>query len=296
MHHEQDMRYMGALRKVMPITAVTFIVGWLAIAGVPPFAGFWSKDEILLFAWNESPALWAVGLITALLTAFYMSRQVFMVFFGEARWNDAHHDEQHAEDTEEETSGADAEHLPAAHEPVEPHESPWTMTLPLVVLALCAVVGGALNLPFSDEFKVLEHWLHPVVEAGEAHLDVATATKIGLAVVAIIASLAGIALAAAVYLQKRIAPREPEILLRGWGYDDAISAAVDGPLRAGATFAAEVVDEQGIDGAVNGVATLVREGGQRVRVVQNGYVRSYALGIAGGAVALLAWFVSRTSL
>ena len=88
MHDEQDMRRMGALRKVMPITAAAFIVGWLAIAGVPPFAGFWSKDEILAFAYDESPALWVLGLITALLTAFYMSRQVFLVFFGEARWND----------------------------------------------------------------------------------------------------------------------------------------------------------------------------------------------------------------
>ena len=90
MHDEQDMRYMGALRKLMPITAVTFIVGWLAIAGVPPFAGFWSKDEILLSAWRQrTRSLWAVGLVTALLTAFYMTRQVFLVFFGEARWDDA---------------------------------------------------------------------------------------------------------------------------------------------------------------------------------------------------------------
>jgi len=291
MHHEQDMRWMGALKKVMPITAFTFIIGWLAIAGVPPFAGFWSKDEILLFAWNESPALWAIGLVTALLTAFYMSRQVFMVFFGDARWNDARED-QHAEDTDLETSAADAEHL--EHQPVHPHESPWQMTLPLIVLALLAIVAGALNLPFTDDLKILEHWLHPIVEAGEAHLDVATGTKVGLAIVAIVAGLVGIAAAAAIYLQKRVEPREPEILLRGWGYDDAISAAVDGPLRAGATFAADVVDKRGIDGAVNGVAVLVREGGTRLRGVQTGYVRTYALGITVGAVALLAWFVSRT--
>jgi NADH-quinone oxidoreductase subunit L len=296
MHHEQDMRYMGALRKAMPITAITFIVGWLAIAGVPPFAGFWSKDEILLFAWNESPALWAVGLVTALLTAFYMSRQVFMVFFGDARWDQAPaHDAAHghAEDDEDaETPDADV----VAHEPLHPHESPWHMTLPLVVLGGLAVVAGALNLPFTDDLKILEHWLHPIVEAGEAHLDVATGTKVGLAVVATIASLTGIAVAVAVYLQKRIEPKEPDILLRGWGYDDAISAAVDGPLRAGATFAADVVDKKGIDGVVNGVATLVREGGTRLRVVQTGYVRTYAFGIAAGAVALLAWFVSRSSL
>src|ERR1051325_1913841 len=103
MHHEQDMRRMGGLRKYMPITAATFIVGWLAIAGVPPFAGFWSKDDILLAAWDKSPLLWLVGFVTALLTAFYMSRQVYMVFFGEERFE---HEGEHA---------------------VHPHESPWTM-------------------------------------------------------------------------------------------------------------------------------------------------------------------------
>jgi NADH-quinone oxidoreductase subunit L len=86
MHDEQDMRKMGALRKFMPITAATFIIGWLAIAGVPPFSGFWSKDEILLFTLADSPALYVIGSLTAILTAFYMTRQVIMVFFGEARW------------------------------------------------------------------------------------------------------------------------------------------------------------------------------------------------------------------
>ncbi len=90
MHDEQDMRRMGALRKLMPITAATFIVGWLAISGVPPFAGFWSKDEILIASWEKSPALWLVMSIAAFLTAYYMSRLVFLTFFGEARWDDAH--------------------------------------------------------------------------------------------------------------------------------------------------------------------------------------------------------------
>src|SRR5204862_2863910 len=89
MHDEQDIRRMGGLRKWMPITAATFIIGWLAIAGVPPLAGFWSKDEILLYAYSSNKAMWAVGLVTALLTAYYMSRQVFLVFFGEERWRDA---------------------------------------------------------------------------------------------------------------------------------------------------------------------------------------------------------------
>ena len=88
MHHEQDMRRMGALRKLMPVTAITFIIGWLAIAGVPPFAGFWSKDEILLYVYANNRFLYVVGLVTALLTAYYMTRQVIMVFYGKAKWND----------------------------------------------------------------------------------------------------------------------------------------------------------------------------------------------------------------
>ncbi|MEX2100335.1 MAG: NADH-quinone oxidoreductase subunit L [Acidimicrobiia bacterium] len=281
MHHEQDIRYMGALRKVMPITFGTFIVGWLAIAGVPPFSGFWSKDEILLYAWNNNPALWAVGLVTAALTAFYMSRLVFMVFFGEKRWDD---------------KPADAYDEDAHHAALHPHESPWTMWVPLVVLAVGAFAGGAMQLPFTDDTKLLEHWLHPVVELGEAHLDVATSMKWFLAGIAIAGTLAGIVLAVMVYLQHRIKPVEPELLLRAWRVDETIAAAVDGPGRAVATFTSDIVDREGIDGAVNGVGWLARQAGGRLRVVQTGYVRTYALGIAGGAVLLVGWFLLRSGV
>src|SRR3954467_10655567 len=137
MHDEQDMRYMGALRKAMPVTAVTFIIGWLAIAGVPPLAGFWSKDEILLFAFDKSPILWFIGLVTALLTAFYMSRQVSLVFFGKPRWEEtpAGEAEQSAASGADgpggeagvvghaSTSADDATHGHAGHGEVHPHES-----------------------------------------------------------------------------------------------------------------------------------------------------------------------------
>jgi NADH-quinone oxidoreductase subunit L len=278
MHDEQDMRRMGGLRKVMPITAVTFIIGWLAIAGVPPFAGFWSKDEILLFAYDKSPALWALGLLTALLTAFYMSRQVFMVFFGEPRWHD-------------DPAGDAGEH--EAHAP-EPHESPWLMTAPLVVLAGLAMVGGGLNLPFTNRLHFLEHWLEPVLEGNERVLDVATGTKVGLAAVAILAAVIGVALAARVYLQHRAKPVEPAILAEGWRYDSTISAFMGGPGRAAFQATADF-DRTVIDGAVNGVAGLVRGGGKGLRVLQSGYVRSYALGVAVGVVGLLAYFLTRVS-
>ncbi len=296
LHEEQDMRRMGALRAFMPITAATFIVGWLAIAGVPPFAGFWSKDEILLYAWAKSPILWAVGLVTALLTAFYMSRQVFMVFFGEARWGDTVEGE-HA--TVEDAPGESEEppvEVAVAHGGATPHESPWTMYVPLIALAGLAAVGGGLNLPFSGT-HFLADWLHPVVEAAEAEIDVSDATKVGLALVATVTALLGIAAAAAVYLRHRIDARrvEPDLLLQAWRYDAGISALVGGPGRAGAEAAASA-DRVGIDGAVNGVATLVRTGGDRLRVVQTGLVRSYALSIAVGAVGLLAYFLVRTGL
>ena len=300
MHDEQDMRRMGGLRKLMPITAATFIVGWLAIAGVPPFAGFWSKDEILLFAFDKHPALWAVGLFTALLTAFYMSRQVFMVFFGEERWRHAADTEvAAAEGSDDATEAADEHeaaeaHAADAHHGAEPHESPWLMTVPLVVLAGLAIVGGGLNLPFTKDLHFLGRWLEPVVEGNERVVDVATTTKVGLAAVATLAALSGIVLAARVYLQRRVEPVEPVILAEGWRYDRSISAFMGGPGRAGFQAAADF-DRTVVDGAVNGVAALVRGGGRGLRVLQSGYVRGYALGLGVGVIGLLGYFLTRVS-
>jgi NADH-quinone oxidoreductase subunit L len=296
MHDEQDMRRMGGLKKYMPITAVTFIIGWLAIAGVFPFAGFWSKDEILLFAFDANPALWAIGLVTALLTAYYMSRQVFMVFYGDERWRESVHAGSEAEQSAAAVDEGDAAHqaevVGSGDAHAEPHESPWTMTVPLVVLAVLSVVGGALNLPFTDDLKFLERWLEPVVAGNEAVIDVTTATKLGLAAIATLAALVGIFLGVRVYLQRRAKAIEPEVLAEGWYYDSAVTAFMGGPGRQGfdavATFDAEVVD-----GAVNGVAAAVRGSGKGLRVLQTGFVRSYALGVAVGVVGLLAYFLTR---
>ncbi len=271
MHDEQDMRRMGNLKKYMPITAATFIVGWLAIAGVPPFAGFWSKDEILLSAYEKNPALWFVGLVTALLTAFYMSRQVFMVFFGEERWRDADHPDA-----------------------PEPHESPWKMTLPLVVLAGLATMAGILNLPFGNRTHFLERWLEPVVGESEHTVTAAASAQIGLAALAVAGSLVGIAVAYRIYYQRKMEPVEPAIMAQGWKYDTSIAAFMGGPGRE-AFEATATFDGTVIDGAVNGVATLVRGSGVHLRKVQNGFVRTYALGVAVGVVALLAYFLSRVT-
>jgi NADH-quinone oxidoreductase subunit L len=304
MGDEQDMRRMGGLRKLMPITAATFIVGWLAIAGVPPLAGFWSKDDILLAAYDTKPALWVIGLVTALLTAFYMSRQVFLVFFGEPRWNE---DPSAAPVEAEAAVGGDDEPVPATvaavaddhgadahgHSEVHPHESPWLMTLPLVVLAVASFLGGAVNLPlFGNDSTFLERWLEPVVGANELQIDVASGTKVALAVVAVVLGLVGIGVAALVYLQRRLKPVEPKVLEHAWYYDEAVTRFVGGPGRA-AFEGVAAFDRNVIDGAVNGVAGGVRGLGRVVRVAQSGFVRGYALGMTAGVVVVLGYFLTR---
>jgi NADH-quinone oxidoreductase subunit L len=275
MHHEQDMRKMGALRKLMPITGFTFIIGWLAIAGIPPFAGFWSKDEILLAAFANNRLLWLIGVITALLTAYYMTRQVIMVFFGEARWHD------HAEE-----NGAHGDHTP--------HESPWTMVTPLVVLAGLSIAGGALQLPFSHSTKFLEHWLEPVIHHSEVSIagSWAESNKWLLLVVAVLIAVSGVVASVAVYAKGKFKIIEPKILADAWRYDSAVSAIIGGPGHAAfggiAAFDAKVVD-----GAVNGIGTEVRAASGLLRKMQNGLVRSYAFVIGLGAVLLLAWFLLR---
>jgi NADH-quinone oxidoreductase subunit L len=306
---EQDMRRMGGLRKYMPITAATYIVGWLAISGIPPFAGFWSKDDILLFTWGSEDtagtALWAIGLATALLTAFYMSRQVFMVFFGKPRWADESEHEpeavpvaagggdSEAADGTAVVADADNPADTAAHGPhPTPHESPWLITVPLVVLAVLTLVAGVINLPFTDDTLVLEHWLEPVLGGNEAQIAVATGTKIALAVVAMAAGLLGILTAWLVYLRHRVKAVEPALFAHAWYYDESVTRFVGGPGTA--SFAAVAwFDAHIIDGAVNGVARLVRTSGRGLRTVQSGFVRSYALGISAGVVVVLGYFLTR---
>jgi NADH-quinone oxidoreductase subunit L len=295
MHDEQDMRRMGALRKLMPITAATFILGWLAIAGVPPFAGFWSKDEILLFAYAKHPALWVVGFITAILTAFYMSRQVYMVFFGEARWDRPIADAVPELAAEREASGVAEGHGVGPSGSIHPHESSWMMTLPLIVLAFFAVVAGGLNIPIWDASKHLEHWLYPVITFDEAHIEVATGTKVGLALLATLGAVGGIVLATLVYLTKRLdiaAKVEQPLFAKGWYYDSSIAAFMGGPGRK-AFDAVAWFDRNVIDGAVNAVATGVDRGSAKGRLIQTGYVRNYALAMAFGVVVITAILLSK---
>ena len=275
MHHEQDMRKMGALRVAMPVTAFTFIIGWLAIAGVPPFAGFWSKDEILLYVYADNRLLYAVGMITALLTAYYMTRQVILVFFGQARWHDA-----------------SAEH--GAHGDFHPHESPKLMLFPLVVLSVLSVVGGGMQLPFSKDLHFLEHWLEPVIEGAERDIKGTWAydNKYVLLGVAIVVALLGIALSVLVYMKRRLPVIEPKVLEGAWFYDATVARIVGGP-GAAAFRGITAFDANVVDGVVNGAGSAARGLGSVVRRSQTGFVRAYAVIIALGTVGLLAWFVWR---
>src|SRR6185295_809309 len=155
MHHEQEMPRMGGLAKYMPVTYKTMMMGWLAICGIIPFAGFFSKDEILWKTFSTSlfsgKAFWFVGLVTAGMTAFYMTRLMALTFWGKERFKEAPAHDSHATADESHTHH---------HGPVEPHESPLKMTLPLVVLAFCATVAGFLGFPHANLF---ERWLEPVI-------------------------------------------------------------------------------------------------------------------------------------
>jgi NADH-quinone oxidoreductase subunit L len=311
MHDEQDMKRMGGLRKWMPVTSVTFIVAWLAIAGIPPFAGFWSKDDILANAWDKSPILWLVGVVTAGLTAYYMSRQVFLVFFGKERWKETAHartePEAEAEPEHEPAAAAGGRDMAAAggrdmaaagahgeHREFTPHESPPTMTFPLVVLAALAAVGGALSLPFGS-FHPLETWLEPVMGDRLHKLSLSGSTQVVYALGTVVLALVGIAIAYLIYLGHRVREEsvEPTVLRRAWYVDPLYAAVIERPGRLLASWCAYFLDAKVIDGAVNGVAALVRGGGTRLRAVQSGYVRNYALAVASGAVLLVGYVVVR---
>jgi NADH-quinone oxidoreductase subunit L len=318
LHEQQDMKKMGGLRTWMPITFSTFIIAWLAISGIFPFAGFWSKDDILAAAWGShgqlGHLLWAIGFITAGLTAYYMSRQVALVFLGEARWRDARHPAEVQEGT-----GLQGKPELTQHEPVaqssddrtqtsrgggagpghgdhggEPHEAPWPMAVPLVVLGALAAVGGVINLPWG-RWDFLTRWLGPVFPATIApEPHVATGVKVALAVATLALCLAGLALGLVPWLRSAIHPKlEPAVLKHAWYVDDTISELVEFPVEDLADFAAFGIDKGVIDGAVNGVAVVTQVTGRALRRLQTGYVRNYALGLAGGAAALLLYVAIR---
>ncbi len=273
---EQDMAKMGGLRKIMPVTHFTMAVGWLAIIGIPPLAGFWSKDEILAIAFGEGgwfTFLWVIGLVTALLTAVYMTRWMYLTFWGEARWDDG----------------------------VHPHESPRVMTIPLVVLAVGSAGFGLLNTPWP--FKpAFEHFLEPSFEAIHmAHLPSGSTPWI-LAAVSILTAAAGALFAYRKYQGADAIETVPIMARRtgvwrwvanGYYVDDIIGNLIVLPGKLVAAWTAFVLDSEIIDGSVRAVGGGVRRIGGWMRPIQTGFVRSYAAVTFAGVVGLLLWFVSR---
>ncbi len=272
MADEQDMRKMGGLRKAMPVTFATMAVAWVAISGIPPFAGFWSKDELLAVTFNQGGwyvVLWAVGIVTALLTAFYMTRLMYLTFFGSPRWDDG----------------------------VHAHESPAVMTAPLVVLAGLSAVGGFVNTPWR---LTLEHFLEPAFELVELGHAGEGLTPWLLAAVSVAAALIGIALAWRRYAGRDAVPEEATLswrVLRGGYYlDDVYGNTMVLPGKLASAWLAFVADQRVVDGAVNGVGLLVRRFGAALKPVQSGFVRNYGVILLAGTIGVLGWMLLRSGL
>ncbi len=273
MSEEQDMRNMGGLKKAMPVTYLTMLMGTIAIAGIPPFSGFFSKDEILAGAFIASPILWGLGFIGALMTAFYMFRMLFMTFSGTFRGTEQ---QKH--------------HL---------HESPKSMTVPLVVLAILSVLGGAINLPaVLGGNHWLENFLSPVFSEGKAlmpethHLE--HSTEYLLMAVSVVGVLIMVALAFNKYVKRGHIPKTNDSargFLSNLSYnkfyvDELYDNIIVRPINWLSTFFGNVVDQKGIDGVVNGAGKATFDTGKVLRLLQNGNVGFYLLMMVIGVIAI----------
>jgi len=306
LHHEQDMRKMGALREKLPVTYRTFLAGWLAIAGIFPLAGFFSKDEILLGAFEHSKALWVVGLVGAGLTALYMTRLMGLTFWGESRVDP--HQEQHI------------------------HEAPAAMKYVLVALAVLSVAGGVvLGWPWPPEMHFLKRWLEPTFAGAAAHgggehaaasvHHISLGTEMGLAAVSMAIAIAGILVGLHYYYRGRGEKAEAVAKRAGllyvlvkdrWRIDELYDATVlrlyyrlcdfahrvdvrfvDGIVNGvrnvtvGSSIASAFWDSWVVDGAVNLVGYSVRGGSWVLRRFQSGFVQSYAATMVFGMFVLL---------
>jgi NADH-quinone oxidoreductase subunit L len=288
---EQDMRKMGGLRSYIPWTFLTMGIATLAIAGIPPFAGFWSKDEILWKAFSSGPdgkVFWFIGLVTAFITSFYMFRLLFMTFFGDYRGAQVDdHGHAHASDAH------------GGHGHGEPHESPMVMLVPLMILAMLAFFGG-----FVGYHNTFEHFLEPVFGSGataEAAGEAAgSATEWLLMGISVLVAFSGAGLAWILYISK---PYLPQKIANGLGdfyttvvnkyYVDEIYAKLFvKPVIDGSTSILwQGVDRKVIDDTVNNAADGARHVSDEVRHMQSGNLRSYAGWIAAGSAVVIAYMI-----
>ena len=265
---EQDMRKMGGLQKYLPLTFPTFLVGWLAISGIPPFNGFWSKGDVLTNVFEHNKGLWVLGVLTAILTAYYMTRLFVLTFRGTERFR-------------QDTEGHD------------PHESPWVMTMPLVVLAALTIVGGVLDLPWIHHDS-LAGFLAPTFGYVAAGGQASTVAQFGLALVDIAAAVFGLLAAFSIWRNISESTRfESPFLEHVWHWDDFYDATIGRPLIEAAQYGDDVIEPKVIDGAVTAVAVSVRRSGEGLRKVQSGFVRHYALATALGVAVIIVFLVAR---
>ncbi|TDN35849.1 NADH-quinone oxidoreductase subunit L [Hymenobacter sp. UV11] len=275
MSNEQDMRRMGGLRKALPITFLTMLIGCLAISGIPPFAGFFSKDEILSHVYEHSKVMWGIGVFTSFLTAFYMFRLLFLTFFGEFRG------------TEEQRH-----HL---------HESPASMTLPLIVLAILSAVGGFMGAPMFVGKHYLADYLAPIFTYSKQLLPAAfntepeRNTELMLMGISVLVAVVGIVLAYVMYVARKQRPAEDEaqrsapesLVYHKYYVDELYDNLIVKPVMALSTGLYKFVENGIIDPIANGVGRVTLAGGQLLRNVQTGSVETYLIMMVIGIVLIL---------
>ena len=275
MSNEQDMRRMGGLRKALPITFLTMLIGCLAISGIPPFAGFFSKDEILSHVYEHNKVMWAIGVFTSFLTAFYMFRLLFLTFFGEFRG------------TEEQRH-----HL---------HESPASMTLPLIVLAILSAVGGFMGAPMFVGKHYLADYLAPIFTYSRQLLPAAFNTEpdhntgLMLMGISVLVAVVGIVLAYVMYVARKQRPAEDEaqrsaldsLIYHKYYVDELYNNLIVKPIMALSTGLYKFVENGIIDPIANGVGRVTLAGGQLLRNVQTGSVETYLIMMVIGIVLIL---------
>lgn len=274
MHHEQDIRKMGGLKKHMPITHITFLLACLAIAGIPPFSGFFSKDEILMAAYSANPVYYYVGLGGALMTAFYMFRLYSLTFLGSFRGT---HEQAH--------------HL---------HESPSPMTIPLIVLAVLSVFGGFVGIPevFASDAHSLEHFLAPIFAESNklAHAHHLTHSQEYIMMGVSTALIIGVIVFAVTKFKKAADVNDEhtgiaKVLENKWYVDELYDTIIVKPLHLLSVFFKNILEKNIIDGVVNGVGKLVGYGSRQLRLLQSGQVGNYILVMVMVMVIfVLIWF------
>jgi len=274
---ELDMQKMGGLKKYMPRTFMTMFIGALAISGVPMLSGFFSKDEILYKAFLFNPILWAVGLIAAIMTAFYMFRLIFLTFYGESRMDPDV--EKHA------------------------HESPNSMTVPLMILAFLAIIGGYIGLPHAlGGGAWFEEFLKPVFAGGHGGggaVHHSLSTEYILMAVSVIVALIGIFIAYSIYIvnperAKSIGAKFPglyTLLWNKWYVDEFYNFIIVQPLIKLGNFFWQITDVRGVDALANGSAKLIGYFSSKLRLAHTGLVRNYALLFVFGVVVILGFVI-----